>query len=53
MGQTDVVPLYEYVCRRCAREFEELMLGGATPAAGPAPCGSCGGPRGPGACATD
>lgn len=69
------MPLYEYVCRRCAREFEELVFGQASPvcpgcggaevervlsvvsvaraeppvAAGP--CGSCGDPRGPGACA--
>jgi putative FmdB family regulatory protein len=70
------VPLYEYVCRACARPFEALVFGQTKPdcpacgsadlerqlsvvsvgrsdgaAAGPAPCGSCGDPRGPGACA--
>jgi putative FmdB family regulatory protein len=78
------VPLYEYVCRKCSRQFEELIRGtregttvarcpacdttdvrrilsvvsvghaDATAAApGPAPCGSCGDPRGPGSCAFD
>jgi putative FmdB family regulatory protein len=72
------VPLYEYVCGACAREFEELVSGGAVPRcphcgadrarrilsvvsigrsderAVPAvgPCGTCGDPRGPGACST-
>jgi putative FmdB family regulatory protein len=30
------VPLYEYVCRKCSRQFEELVLGDARPA-----CPSC------------
>lgn len=30
------VPLYEYVCRQCSRQFEELVLGDAQPA-----CPSC------------
>jgi putative FmdB family regulatory protein len=71
------MPLYEYVCQGCAREFELLVRSSQTPecpachgtaldrkfsvfaartggqeprpmAAGP--CGSCGDPRGPGAC---
>jgi putative FmdB family regulatory protein len=73
------VPIYEYVCRRCAHQFEELVLGQAAPscpgcratdverilsvvsvgrardAGGGAPvgpCGTCGDPRGPGACAS-
>jgi putative FmdB family regulatory protein len=25
------VPLYEYECRKCSRQFEELVLGKATP----------------------
>jgi putative FmdB family regulatory protein len=71
------VPLYEYVCRACAHQFEELVSGGVTPccprcradgvqrilsvvsigrtgeraAPAPGPCGTCGDPRGPGACA--
>ena len=72
------MPVYEYLCRGCSHEFEELVLGAERPvcpecqsadlqkkfsvfAAGgdsrramdlPAmgPCGSCGDPRGPGAC---
>ena len=70
------MPLYEFQCKGCGREFEDLVLGSARPAcpscngqelerllsvfavnaaAGdpmPAagPCGSCGDPRGPGAC---
>jgi len=78
------VPIYEYACRQCGRQFEDLVFasnapappcpacaagdverllstvavgrseGAATPASAmPAagPCGSCGDPRGPGACA--
>jgi putative FmdB family regulatory protein len=30
------VPLYEYVCRKCSRQFEELVLGDAKPV-----CPSC------------
>ena len=68
------VPLYEYVCQKCSRQFEELIRGSAVArcpgcdttdvqrilsvmsvghadahagASGPAPCGSCGDPRGP------
>ncbi len=68
------MPVYEYVCKRCEHPFEELVLGGETPAcpkcgsvmlektfsvfaAGkaqeappPGSCGTCGDPRGPGAC---
>jgi putative FmdB family regulatory protein len=25
------VPLYEYACRQCARQFEELVFGKASP----------------------
>ncbi|MFN0008120.1 MAG: FmdB family zinc ribbon protein [Planctomycetota bacterium] len=73
------MPVYEYVCRRCAHEFEELVMGGERPACpecrsgdlekkfslfaaggeagapegsfGAGSCGTCGDPRGPGACA--
>jgi len=70
------MPVYEYVCRRCAHPFEELVLGDEKPAcpkcasrelekkfsvfaaggektsptAGDPGCGTCGDPRGPGAC---
>ena len=73
------MPLYEYACRQCAKEFEALVrasdtpscpvcrsddlqrklsvfaahtAGGGADSAMPAigPCGSCGDPRGPGAC---
>ena len=73
------MPLYEYACRQCDKEFEALVrasetpncpachsddlqrklsvfaahtAGGGTQSAMPAPgpCGSCGDPRGPGAC---
>ena len=70
------MPLYEYVCRACTREFEELGRADARPpcpacggtevervmsvvaigrtggdAAPPVTaCGTCGDPRGPGAC---
>jgi len=75
------MPLYEYVCERCASEFEDLVFGSETPAcprcaakqvrrvlsvvavgkSGHEPvaaapvgaCGTCGDPRGPGACAMD
>jgi putative FmdB family regulatory protein len=30
------VPLYEYVCRKCSRQFEELVFGNAKPS-----CPSC------------
>ena len=69
------VPIYEYRCRPCGRQFEELVFGSAPVPACPTcassdvervlstvavgrpesaaagPCGSCGDPRGPGACA--
>jgi putative FmdB family regulatory protein len=74
------MPIYEYTCSGCRREFEALVSSGrptacpscgATrlvkrlsvfavgsssvasrePAAGP--CGTCGDPRGPGACGLD
>jgi putative FmdB family regulatory protein len=71
------MPLYEYSCRGCNRQFEALVRGAETPecpachgrdlerrlsvfaahTAGAAtkpvaagPCGTCGDPRGPGAC---
>ena len=33
------MPLYEYVCKRCAHPFEELVSGDATPA-----CPACAAP---------
>jgi putative FmdB family regulatory protein len=72
------MPIYEYACSDCGKEFEALVRSGSTPtcpgcqsiqlekrlsvfattaAATPAwsaiasPCGSCGNPNGPGACA--
>ena len=73
------MPLYEFQCKGCGHEFEDLMLGSSRPVcpccngqrlerllsvfavngpaddAMPAPgaCGSCGDPRGPGACSMD
>ena len=72
------MPVYEYVCKRCDHDFEELVLGAETPLCpkcasgelekkfsvfaaggdarsdvempGPGGCGTCGDPRGPGAC---
>lgn len=70
------MPLYEFQCKSCKHEFEDLVLGSAHPscpscsgqelerllsvfavngaADDPMPavgaCGSCGDPRGPGAC---
>ena len=71
------MPLYEYACKTCAREFEVLVRANDTPecpschgtvlerrlsvfaahTASPpmrskpaGPCGTCGDPRGPGAC---
>ena len=72
------MPIYEYACRQCGREFEAFVRSSTVPdcpvchstelekklsvfatAAAPAesaplaasPCGSCGHPNGPGACA--
>jgi putative FmdB family regulatory protein len=71
------VPLYEYACHACEREFELLVRsdvtpacprcggtaltklmsaaaigrGGGDPPPAPGACGTCGDPRGPGACA--
>ena len=75
------MPLFEYVCKQCGHQFEELVLGTTTPTCpscrsqqlkkllsvfavsnrsgndapreAVAPCGTCGDPRGPGACALD
>jgi putative FmdB family regulatory protein len=80
------MPVYEYACRECRHEFEELVRGDERPSCprcssrslekrfsvfaaqgGDAPrgspgrsavppigsCGSCGDPRGPGACSLD
>ena len=74
------MPLYEYRCGTCSREFERLVFGSerpacpscgsqalekllstfaahargeAAPRSAPGPCGSCGDPRGPGACDLD
>ena len=75
------MPIFEYACRKCSREFEQIVMGGAIPecpgcksrdldkrlsafavqSKGTTPvrsaprepsggCGSCGDPRGPGAC---
>ena len=74
------MPIYEYTCTGCQREFEALVSGsrrtacpscGATrlvkrlsvfavgsssttaPERAAGPCGTCGDPRGPGACSLD
>jgi len=73
------MPVYEYVCGKCALAFEALVYGSERPScpecasqelekqfsafaprgetaperAAPGSCGSCGDPRGPGACASD
>lgn len=76
------MPILEYVCQQCERQFEAIVLGSQQPAcpscqgtklerllsvfavgAGKSDgfgggeafgaCGSCGDPRGPGACAMD
>jgi putative FmdB family regulatory protein len=71
------MPLYEYSCKQCDRQFELLVRnseapecpachgrdlerrlsvfaahtgGAAAKSFTPGPCGSCGDPRGPGAC---
>ena len=75
-----VMPIYEYTCTSCRREFEALVTRGgrtACPSCGATrlvkrlsvfavgtsaasvperaarPCGTCGDPRGPGACSLD
>ncbi|MBL8519817.1 MAG: zinc ribbon domain-containing protein [Betaproteobacteria bacterium] len=72
------MPIYEYACNDCHRDFEKLVraaqpapvcpycgsgrltrklstfaavTGSSAAAAAPAPCGTCGHPAGPGACA--
>lgn len=71
------MPIYEYACRDCGRQFEMLVRSDTVPgcpqcrstrldkqmsvfataaptadaAPRPSPCGSCGHPDGPGACA--
>jgi len=73
------MPLFEYVCKRCGHQFEELVLGTTQPNCpschgrkleklmstfavntnggnamtreAATACGTCGDPRGPGACA--
>ena len=73
------MPLYEFQCKGCGHEFEDLVLGSSRPVcpccngqrlerllsvfavngpaddamAAPGACGSCGDPRGPGACSMD
>jgi putative FmdB family regulatory protein len=74
------MPIYEYACLGCGRQFEALVFGGERPScpacagrdlekrlsafavggssgvprsADPGACGTCGDPRGPGACAAD
>ncbi len=75
------MPIFEYTCAGCSREFEAIVQAGSRPAcpscggttlakrlsvfavgggsaradnAEPGgPCGTCGDPRGPGACALD
>ncbi|MGE3539787.1 MAG: zinc ribbon domain-containing protein [Candidatus Tectimicrobiota bacterium] len=71
------MPILEYVCKSCERQFEAIVLGSQEPACPSCqgtklerllsvfavgksegfsgessfgPCGSCGDPRGPGAC---
>lgn len=72
------MPVFEYVCKSCSRQFEQLVRSGEQPAcpecggqsleklfsvfatavggsrstaaAASGPCGTCGDPRGPGAC---
>lgn len=74
------MPVYEFVCRGCGHEFEELVIGSeellcprckgrelskkfsvfsaagesrsAEAFEGQGSCGTCGDPRGPGACAS-
>jgi predicted nucleic acid-binding Zn ribbon protein len=53
------MPIHEYACRDCGNQFETLVRsleekasvfatrGGSSE---PAACGTCGDPRGPGAC---
>jgi putative FmdB family regulatory protein len=31
-AQEEVVPLYEYVCRKCSKQFETLIFGADVPA---------------------
>lgn len=75
------MPIFEYVCKECNKQFEALVYGSkkaecpschsskleqklsvfavgarganASPMPSAGPCGSCGDPRGPGACSTD
>jgi len=79
IGSFDVMPIYEYACSACGKEFEKLVRQSspapecpdchsselrkklsafAAPGSSasrahdmPGPCGSCGHPDGPGACA--
>ncbi|MBI1872716.1 MAG: zinc ribbon domain-containing protein [Acidobacteria bacterium] len=70
------MPVFEYVCKSCSRQFEQLVrhgdhpacpdcggeeleklfsvfaaaVGGSRSGPAPGPCGTCGDPRGPGAC---
>ena len=41
------MPIYEYACADGGQEFEALVRSGTV---APAPCGSCGHPRGTGDC---
>ena len=79
IGSIDIMPIYEYACSACGKEFEKLVRQSspapecpdchsselrkklsafAAPGSSasrahdmPGPCGSCGHPDGPGACA--
>ena len=56
------MPIYEYACPACGHKFETLVRGSdkklsvfaaqtSEASSAPAACGTCGDPRGPGACA--
>jgi hypothetical protein len=43
------MPIHEYACRELEKKLAVFATQGSTPAA-PMGCGTCGDPRGPGAC---